>query len=500
MNRVHEYYQYGSSLKQPVHSDTGIVLTAEHKHFCRQGRFTGYRSEDAKLLHSWLFLLLYNRGRAQAPCRGLGRPMKSYNRLPRGLLTCGHNTTIMKRIHVTRNTMGKANDIGPIEKVANLCYRWHTQNTVDEAGLMAVSELFGSPLNTQQIQHVAARIRRDKGFDKTQSEISARWEHRFNHTSRLGEKAAQAYLQELFVSFDHTILFHHDVSANSTAIERGKVSDSRTYYAGTMPCWTLHLTTAGRALYLNDNIELEAGPGDLLLFHPEAKFHCGLHPGARYWQHHWALFKPQQHWRDLLEWRSLDTGIYHAARTDAKTRAKIQRVFEELIELSSERSPIQEDLQYNRLEELLIRARGLSSPPDDAVDRRIQKACDYMRRNITAGFHLDEVAADCNLSTSRLAHLFRERMGISPKCWSNNMRLQQARKLLLANNDGINVVARRVGYDDPSQFSRYFKKNIGCSPREFRQLFGGHASQKTARRLGQCRGRERQLLTSTAKK
>ena len=150
------------------------------------------------------------------------------------------------------------------------------------------------------------------------------------------------------------------------------------------------------------------------------------------------------------------------------------------MEVSQESSPIQTDLQYNRLEELLIRARGLSTPLDDAVDRRIQKACDYMRRNIAAGFRLDEVAAACNLSTSRLAHLFRERMGISPKSWSNNMRLQQARKLLLANNDDINLVARRVGYEDPSQFSRYFKKSIGCSPREFRQLFGRQPRPETA--------------------
>jgi AraC-like DNA-binding protein len=51
------------------------------------------------------------------------------------------------------------------------------------------------------------------------------------------------------------------------------------------------------------------------------------------------------------------------------------------------------------------------------------------------------------------------------------MRLHQARKLLLGNNESINLIARQVGYEDPNQFSKYFKKNMGCSPREFRQAF-----------------------------
>ncbi|MCB1687173.1 MAG: arabinose operon transcriptional regulator AraC [Halioglobus sp.] len=368
--------------------------------------------------------------------------------------------------------MAKTADIGPIEKAAILCYRWYTGDGLVDEDILAFSNLFGSPLSPEQLRRVIARARQSNEFQLLQSDIIERWRPRFDRPARLGEKGAQAFMQELFASFDHNLLFDYDVNASSTVIERGKVSDNRTYHPGTRSYWTLHLTTAGRALYLNDNIELEAGPGDLLLFRPEAKFYSGLHPGAGRWEHLWVLFLPKLQWSDMLEWRPLDTGIYHVALPDTKSREKIQAVFQEIVELSSEHSPAHTDLRYNRLEELLIRARGESSPPVEVIDRRIQKACDYMRRNIAEGFRLDEVATACNLSTSRLAHLFRDYMGISPKSWSNNMRLQQARKLLLANNDGISLIARRVGYDDPSQFSRYFKKSIGCSPREFRQSFG----------------------------
>jgi AraC family transcriptional regulator of arabinose operon len=144
--------------------------------------------------------------------------------------------------------------------------------------------------------------------------------------------------------------------------------------------------------------------------------------------------------------------------------------FRQLIALKDDNSPYKDDLRSNRLEEVLIRAREYSAARDRPLgDKRIQSACDYMQTHLAEGFSVDDIAAACHLSTSRLAHIFKEQMGVSPKSWGNNMRLQQARKLLLANNDSINHIARQVGYEDPSQFTKYFKRNMGCSPREFRQ-------------------------------
>jgi len=57
---------------------------------------------------------------------------------------------------------------------------------------------------------------------------------------------------------------------------------------------------------------------------------------------------------------------------------------------------------------------------------------------------------------------------------TGNLRLQQARKILLGSTNSISAIAKQVGYDDPTQFTKYFKKNLGCSPREFRQSFKGH--------------------------
>jgi len=60
---------------------------------------------------------------------------------------------------------------------------------------------------------------------------------------------------------------------------------------------------------------------------------------------------------------------------------------------------------------------------------------------------------------------------VAPKAWINNERLRRARKLLLHSDAGVGTIGASVGYDDPSHFTKYFRKSVGCSPREFRRGF-----------------------------
>jgi len=55
----------------------------------------------------------------------------------------------------------------------------------------------------------------------------------------------------------------------------------------------------------------------------------------------------------------------------------------------------------------------------------------------------------------------------------NTLRLQQAKELLVTTRIPVAVVAREVGCNDPANFSRFFSRNIGCSPRQFRTTFSG---------------------------
>ena len=98
---------------------------------------------------------------------------------------------------------------------------------------------------------------------------------------------------------------------------------------------------------------------------------------------------------------------------EGEARLKVERLFRELIDIGHSGSVEQSNLQHNKLEEILIRARSVLAEQDrKSVDPRIRHACEYMETRLGEKFSLEAVAADCHLSISRFAHLFRDQMGM----------------------------------------------------------------------------------------
>jgi AraC-like DNA-binding protein len=62
---------------------------------------------------------------------------------------------------------------------------------------------------------------------------------------------------------------------------------------------------------------------------------------------------------------------------------------------------------------------------------------------------------------------------MSPLQFQKQMRLQEARRLMLAENMDVATASFRVGYEDPSYFSREYKKLFGTPPhRDIARLRG----------------------------
>jgi two-component system response regulator YesN len=73
------------------------------------------------------------------------------------------------------------------------------------------------------------------------------------------------------------------------------------------------------------------------------------------------------------------------------------------------------------------------------------------------------------LSVSRLAHLFKEHVGITVIEYLTNIRINQAKQRLLGGDGNCTQICFEVGYNNQSYFTRIFKQVTGMTPRQFRR-------------------------------
>jgi two-component system response regulator YesN len=99
---------------------------------------------------------------------------------------------------------------------------------------------------------------------------------------------------------------------------------------------------------------------------------------------------------------------------------------------------------------------------------QVQPAINYVDANYDKPISLAEVAKACHLSVSRLAHLFKEQMGITVIDYLTSVRIERAKQLLLATNQNCTEICFQVGYCNQSYFTRTFKELVGMTPRQFR--------------------------------
>jgi AraC-like DNA-binding protein len=109
---------------------------------------------------------------------------------------------------------------------------------------------------------------------------------------------------------------------------------------------------------------------------------------------------------------------------------------------------------------------------------RIAKAIDLLRRNYDKPLRIAGLARQLGMSMSGFHHHFKAVTAMSPLQFQKQLRLQEARRLLLAADVDAATAGYRVGYDDPAHFSREYKRLFGEPPmRDVERLRGAAASR-----------------------
>lgn len=97
---------------------------------------------------------------------------------------------------------------------------------------------------------------------------------------------------------------------------------------------------------------------------------------------------------------------------------------------------------------------------------RVARAIDWLKSHYAKPLRIDDLAAHVQMSASTFHHHFRQLTAMSPLQFQKWLRLNEARRLMLAGEVDVSSAAFQVGYESPSQFSREYSRLFGASPRK----------------------------------
>ena len=102
--------------------------------------------------------------------------------------------------------------------------------------------------------------------------------------------------------------------------------------------------------------------------------------------------------------------------------------------------------------------------------QRVMRAIAWVRQNFDQPLSLDALAKEAGMSLSALHRHFKDVTALSPLQFQKQMRLQEAKRLMMSQDMDAAGAGYKVGYDDASYFNRDYRRFFGHPPRQHMAL------------------------------
>jgi AraC family transcriptional regulator of arabinose operon len=308
--------------------------------------------------------------------------------------------------------------------------------------------------------------------------LKAQWQARFEPVVALDVASANDFILQLNDSvelvdnfFAHRVLSGaHFRSAFPPAAD-GRIQRP----AGMRSGWSLQLTIAGGGVYNCIRQNLAVGCGDMVLVSPDAVHECWRNPQEKIWSSYWIYFPSEKRLLEWLNWREAGPYLYHL-RVAGEVFECLAGLFVKSFAVTDLGDKVSTALMLNIIEEILIRAHRVAAERSPAQDARVLNVMEYLNNHLAEPIPVPALAERVGLSRTQLSTLFKQHTGATLLAWRDERRMARACQLLTQTQLSVQVVAGRVGYDDPLYFSRIFSRLVGCSPTAYRQRSGAGRS------------------------
>ncbi len=135
---------------------------------------------------------------------------------------------------------------------------------------------------------------------------------------------------------------------------------------------------------------------------------------------------------------------------------------------------------FTTLDDLSIWLSGILSSftgmvfaaPETKHTDTIQKVMEYVSANYMKRITLNDISDHVSFSVSYLSRIFKEEKGISLSSYINEVRIRNAKSMLLSSDIPLSSLAYCCGFDDQSYFTKVFKKLTGTTPGKYREKRG----------------------------
>ncbi|MCJ7842293.1 AraC family transcriptional regulator [Lederbergia sp. NSJ-179] len=249
------------------------------------------------------------------------------------------------------------------------------------------------------------------------------------------------------------------------------------------------IVTRGCLIMVEDEQQYQVGENQALILYPDRHHYSGK-PCESETHFYWIHFKTAKEWMELNEASSNRRMEFEIRNRNPFTEPpfwiKLPKHFKihnwnEVDHLCRQLLTIGERSTYSwewkrqvhfqhLLQELTSTNQFENSSPSVAV---AEQAASYLRENFARKINYKELGAILRYHPNHIARCMMNTLGCTPVEYVNQVRLDQAKILLVSTNWSIEKIADNCGFQQTAYFSRFFKKQEGLSPNQFRKQYLG---------------------------
>ncbi|MBF0198862.1 MAG: AraC family transcriptional regulator [Planctomycetes bacterium] len=183
------------------------------------------------------------------------------------------------------------------------------------------------------------------------------------------------------------------------------------------------------------------------------------------WEEYWVGFRGETAQRLMTHFFTEDKPVLNLGLDEG-----LIEIFQNISNQNSEDSLDRHGELAGQMMQMIGRVHWLSNNHTSVGvhNKRMVEARLYIQEHAYEEVDLGKLAEEINMSYSNFRSAFKKYTGLPPRQFQISIRMNRAKNLLSQTDTPVSEISDALGFESIAYFSRIFKKNIGISPREYR--------------------------------